>query len=50
LNATRVLHRLYFYEENLEEDENSEDQADYNENRNNWMFNRKQEQYRKGEK
>ncbi len=51
LNATRVLHRLYFYEENLEEeDENSEDQTDYNENRNNWMFNRKQEQYRKGEK
>jgi len=50
LNATRVLHRLYFYEENLEDEgiDNEEPPSDHN--RDNWLFKEKQQQYRKRNK
>lgn len=50
LNATRVLHRLYFYEENLEEEGTGKEEPPTGHNRENWLFKEKQEQYRKREK
>ncbi len=44
LNALRVLHRIYFGDENLE-DRPEEDESKTDE-RNNWLFNKKREQYK----
>lgn len=45
LNALRILHRIYFSDEDLEEEE--EEQNEANTERDNWLFRKKQEQYKK---
>jgi len=47
LSALRVLHRLFFSEENLEEEKPAEGQDQEQTSRDNWLFERKQEQYKK---
>ena len=46
LNALRILHRIYFSDEDLEE-EQEESQDTENSERDNWLFKKKQEQYKK---
>ncbi|MGM0530707.1 MAG: DUF5063 domain-containing protein [Bacteroidota bacterium] len=50
LNALRILHRIYFGGEDLEEEDNEEQDTDTeNQERDNWLFKKKQEQYKKGD-
>jgi hypothetical protein len=49
LNALRILHRIYFGEENLEEEDQEQEEDSENKERDNWLFKRKQEQYKKRE-
>ena len=46
LNALRILHRIYFSDEDLEEQEQQQKDTE-NQERDNWLFKRKQEQYKK---
>ncbi|MFP4622061.1 MAG: DUF5063 domain-containing protein [Bacteroidales bacterium] len=48
LNALRILHRVYFSDEDLEQEQEGE-QDEKNFERDNWLFKRKQEQYKKGD-
>ena len=49
LNALRILHRIYFGGEDLEEEseEQGEEQDSEEQERDNWLFKKKQEQYKK---
>jgi hypothetical protein len=47
LGALRTLHRLFFSEENLEDEETGTANTSGQEQRQNWLFDRKQEQYKK---
>ena len=48
LNALRILHRIFFSDEDLEEEQEEDQQQDTeNQERDNWLFKRKQEQYKK---
>jgi hypothetical protein len=50
LNALRILHRIYFSDEDLEEEEEQQQQQQQDSEdtgRDNWLFKRKQEQYKK---
>jgi hypothetical protein len=47
LSALRVLHRLFFSEENLEDEQQEEDQGQDQASRDNWLFKKKQQQYKK---
>ncbi len=49
LNALRILHRIYFSGEELEEEseEQGEEQDSEEQERDNWLFKKKQEQYKK---
>jgi len=50
LSALRVLHRVFFSEENLEEEEPEEGQDQDQSTRPNWLFEKKQQQYKKRDK
>lgn len=51
LNALRILHRIFFSDEDLEEEHEEDQQQDTeNQERDNWLFKRKQEQYKKRDK
>ncbi|MEF8809796.1 MAG: DUF5063 domain-containing protein [Bacteroidales bacterium] len=49
LNALRILHRIYFSGEDMEEEseEQGEEQDSEEQERDNWLFKKKQEQYKK---